>query len=73
MAVSNQFSSLSPAEQGYLMPAETDPHAACWMAFPSAHIQWDDLAAVEADYASVANAIAQFEPVINIWLLDSGC
>ncbi len=48
------------------MPAETDPHAACWMAFPSAHIQWDDLAAVEADYASVANAIAQFEPVIMV-------
>ena len=29
-------------------------------------MQWDDLALVEEDYASVANAIAQFEPLIMV-------
>lgn len=56
----------SPAELGYAMPAEWVPHQACWMAWPSAHAQWQDLAAVEQAYADVANAIAGFEAVVMV-------
>ena len=58
------FAESAPAEQGFAMPAEWAPHRACWMAWPTDHEQWNDLAAVERDYAAVANAIARFEPVV---------
>ncbi|MEM7207362.1 MAG: agmatine deiminase family protein [Pseudomonadota bacterium] len=48
------------------MPAEWHPHKRTWMAWPSAHPQWGDIDAVEQDYADVANAIAQFEPVTMV-------
>ena len=60
------LSNHSPADLGYMMPAESDRHVACWMAWPSEHVQWDDLAAVEEDYARVCNAIARFEPVVMV-------
>lgn len=60
------FAQSCPAELGYLMPAEWVPHSACWMAWPSENPQWDDLSAVEGDYARVAEAIARFEPVIML-------
>ncbi len=49
------------------MPAEGDPHDRCWMAWPCRDALWGDglLAAREA-YASVAKAIAAFEPVTMI-------
>ena len=64
MTQSGTFSYRSPRELGYQMPAETDPHAACWMAWPTEHWQWQDLASGEQAYARVANAIAAFEPVV---------
>ena len=66
MSDRTNFAAHSPAELGYRMPAETDPHVACWMAWPSDHLQWDDLAVAETDYAKVANAIARYEPVIMV-------
>lgn len=60
------FAQFCPAELGYIMPAEWEPHRACWMAWPSAHVQWEDLPAVEQGYADVANAIARFEPVVML-------
>ncbi|MCR9127877.1 MAG: agmatine deiminase family protein [Rhodobacteraceae bacterium] len=45
------------------MPAEWEPHAACWMGWPQAALWGGDLKAAEADYARVAQAVAQFEPV----------
>lgn len=53
--------------QGWRMPAETEPHAATWMAWPSTSYT---LGETEADalearntWAAVANAVAEFEPV----------
>lgn len=56
----------SPGELGLMMPAETAPHAGCWMAWP-----YDDhpdvwgkrLPAVQACAFRVARAIRTFEPV----------
>ena len=46
------------------MPAEFEPHAATWMAWPSRPEIWgDDFAAVKADYARLARTIAHFEPL----------
>ena len=58
---------LTPAEQGYVMPAEWTPHAGCLMAWPSRVELWGQhLAGAARDYAAVANAIARFEPVIMV-------
>jgi agmatine deiminase len=57
----------TPAEQGYVMPAEWTPHAGCLMAWPSRVELWGQhLAGAARDYAAVANAIARFEPVIMV-------
>ena len=58
-----EFVHSNPKDLGYRMPAEWEAHAACWMAWPTDHEQWEDLAAVEQSYADVANAIARFEPL----------
>lgn len=52
---------------GWRMPAETEPHEAAWMAWPSGSYTLGETAA-EADearrtWAAVANAIADHEPV----------
>ena len=49
---------------GFHMPAETAPHAGCWMAWPQRPDTWRDHArpAQEA-FAAVANAIVATEPV----------
>ena len=45
------------------MPAEWERHDCCWMAWPD-HAMWGGmLPQVEAEYAAVAQAIRQFEPV----------
>lgn len=49
---------------GFTMPAEWTPHECCWMAWPDSGPVWGDmLSRSQAGYASVANAIAAFEPV----------
>ena len=49
------------------MPAETEPHDATWMAWPSKSYTLGDTAAdaqeARSTWAAVANAIAEFEPV----------
>lgn len=61
----------TPREEGFYMPAEWHPHAACWMAWPSnewayreapldTSIAYRD---AKASYAEVARAVARFEPV----------
>ena len=46
------------------MPAEWAPHSRCWMAWPTRETIWGDyLQAAKEDYANIAGAIAQFEPV----------
>ena len=54
----------TPAADGYRMPAEWEPHARCWMAWPCRASLWGDgLDAARGSYAAVARAIANFEPV----------
>jgi agmatine deiminase len=46
------------------MPAEFEPHAATWMAWPTRRELWGEhVAAVKADFARLATTIARFEPV----------
>ena len=45
------------------VPAETGPHAACWMAWPYREDEWVDLAGARAEIAAFARAIAETEPV----------
>ncbi len=57
----------TPAASGYRMPAEWEPHAGCLMAWPSRAALWGDrLGEAMDDYASVAGAIARFEPVVMV-------
>ncbi len=56
-----------PADLGMLMPAETAPHAGCWMAWPRRASVWGELLeAARDDYARVAAAISRFEPVTMV-------
>jgi agmatine deiminase len=63
----SRFESATPREAGFRMPAEWEPHARCWMAWPDREDLWGDtLQRAQAGYASVAQAIAGFEPVTMI-------
>ena len=54
----------TPLELGFQMPGEWQPHACCWMAWPSRAAQWvDGLDGAQRTYAEVARAIRRFEPV----------
>lgn len=54
----------APADDGLFMPAEWEPHARCWMQWPSRGEVWgEQLPQAYAAYARVARAIARFEPV----------
>jgi agmatine deiminase len=54
----------NPNFLGYNQPAEWQPHAACWLAFPSHRDLWlDHLDIVQAEFVALAKAIAQSEPL----------
>ncbi|HVV90297.1 MAG TPA: agmatine deiminase [Solirubrobacterales bacterium] len=54
----------TPAADGFRMPAEWEPHAGCWMAWPERRDNWRAGAGpAQAAYAAVASAIAASEPV----------
>ncbi|MDO8287951.1 MAG: agmatine deiminase family protein [Parvibaculum sp.] len=54
----------TPADDGLFMPAEWEPHARCWMQWPSRGEVWgEQLPQAYMAYAQVARAISQFEPV----------
>ena len=54
----------TPAECGFRMPFEGDPHEATWVAWPYRADLWDDrLEAVQREYKGVIDAISRFEPV----------
>ncbi len=49
---------------GFRMPAEWEPHARCWMAWPCFEALWGEhLAETQRGFAEVARTIARFEPV----------
>jgi agmatine deiminase len=53
----------TPREAGFWMPAEWQPHACCWMAWPCRPENWQDMEKARDTVARVARAIARFEPV----------
>jgi agmatine deiminase len=54
----------TPAADGFHMPAEWEPHAGCWMAWPERPDNWHEGAVpAQAAYTAVASAIAASEPV----------
>lgn len=56
---------MNPKDSAYFMPAEWQPHARCWMAWPRHEETWAaiGLAKARKAYAEVASAIAEYEPV----------
>lgn len=54
---------VTPKQAGFRMPAEWEPHERSWMMWPARAGFWDDIAATKRDYAAVAHAIREFEPV----------
>jgi agmatine deiminase len=57
----------TPAAAGFTMPAEWESHAGCLMAWPSRAELWGDrLSEAKRDYAAIADAIAEFEPVVMV-------
>jgi agmatine deiminase len=57
----------TPAEDGFHMPAEWEPHAGCLMAWPTRRELWRErFEAARIDYAQVARAIADFEPLTMV-------
>jgi agmatine deiminase len=54
----------TPAADGFWMPSELDAHAGCWMLWPERWDNWREAAwPAQRAFASVAAAIARFEPV----------
>ena len=57
----------TPLASGFAMPAEWDVHAGCLIAWPARAQLWGSrLDAAKAEYAAVARAIADFEPVLMV-------
>lgn len=52
-----------PAALGYRMPAEWEPHAACWLAWPHDPLTFPDMAAAEGCYAAIILALHRHERV----------
>ncbi len=50
----------------YRMPAEWESHDACWMAWPCRKTLWQNIEQAKKAYASVAEAISQFELVYMV-------
>ncbi len=60
----------TPAQQGYRMPAEWEPHAATWLTFPHTPSLWGELLpAAQHAYARMVAVLASSEPV-HIHVLD---
>ena len=59
----------TPRDDGFRMPAEWAPHRATLMSWPTVTRRdfWGDLfGQAKADWATVANAVASFEPVVML-------
>jgi agmatine deiminase len=62
---------LTPRGAGFAMPAEWTEHVACLMQWPTRVDLWhDELSHAKDDYATVARAIASFEPVLMLCNLE---
>ena len=54
---------ITPKQSGFRMPAEWTPHLRTWMMWPSRPEVWDDMDETCRNYASVAHAIREYEPL----------
>ena len=55
---------MSPAQLGYRLPAEWEPHAATWLAWPHRRATWlGDFAVIPRVFAAVARLLSLHEPV----------
>jgi len=62
--MSKRIQGSTPKEDGYRMPAEFEPQKQIWMIWPERPDNWRDGAKpAQVQYANVAKAISQFEPV----------
>ncbi|MBB1254521.1 agmatine deiminase family protein [Streptomyces sp. OF3] len=53
-----------PSRSGWRLPAETEPHDRTYLAWPPEDSVWDDLLpGLRRDIASIARAVAEYEPV----------
>jgi agmatine deiminase len=66
--VANEPVANEPGVTGGSMPDEADPHERTWMAFATSRDIWGQrlLTAVQDNLATIANAIAQYEPVFML-------
>ena len=55
-----------PADFGFRMPAEWEPHERCWMMWPCRQKVWYNIAKTKQDFSAVAKAIAEFESITVI-------
>ena len=53
----------SPTAAGFYMPAEWEPHDACWMGWPCRTETFGDCQRARTTFAEIARHISQFEPV----------
>ncbi|WP_240945990.1 agmatine deiminase family protein [Pseudomaricurvus alkylphenolicus] len=63
MSNTNSQSLMSPADEGFRMPAEWEAHDRCWMMWPSRESMWEDFDKTKSCFAGIAQAISEFEPV----------
>jgi agmatine deiminase len=60
----------TPKDLGFHQPAEWEPHAACWLAWPSHRELWlEQLEAVQSEFVDLCQAIGQSEK-LEILVLD---
>lgn len=82
--VSGDPSPVVPAALGFRMPAEWEPHRACWLSWPHDPLTFPDLPAAEACYVEIIHALNGHETVellvkdeameshVRTMLLDAG-
>ena len=64
MAQPEATAELRAKRDEFVMPAEWEPHAGCWLGWPYRRDTWHSGALpAQRAYAAVATAIARFEPV----------
>ena len=58
------MSTATPASLGYRLPAEWEPHAATWLAWPHKPETWPGkFEPIPAVWATLVRTLAEFEPV----------
>jgi agmatine deiminase len=56
----------TPKSEGFSMPPEWAPHLRTWMMWPCRDEVWPDIDATRRNYADVAHAVREFEPLTMV-------